>query len=99
MPKTAQILHAAALILAATGFAQTAQRPNLVPASQESTFARINIPRVASAPTIADFDDMKPTTTVANSMLVIDRFIGRLPVDDVPSSERTQVYLGYDDTK
>jgi hypothetical protein len=30
-------------------------------------------------------------------MLRVENFIGRLPIDDKPSSERTEVYLGYDE--
>src|SRR5262247_1926923 len=62
----------------------------------EGPFARVTIPRLSQAPTLEDFADMRPASPLANQMLRIDKFTGRLPVDDVPSSEPTQVYLGYD---
>lgn len=59
-------------------------------------FGKLRIPRVTAAPTLADFEGMKPVSATAQSMLRVSHFIGRLPVDDVPSSEPTEVYLGYD---
>jgi hypothetical protein len=60
-------------------------------------YGHLQIPRLTAAPTIADFSDMRPQTAVAREMIRVDQFIARLPVDDIPSSERTEVYLGYDD--
>lgn len=47
-------------------------------------------------PTLEDFADMQPGSPVAREMLRVEGFIARLPVDDLPSSEPTQVFLGYD---
>jgi hypothetical protein len=63
---------------------------------ERGTFARVQIPRLSRAPAMEDFADMQPASPVAKEMLRITNFIGRLPVDDVPSSEPTEVYLGYD---
>jgi hypothetical protein len=61
-------------------------------------FAKLHIPRLAAAPSINDFEAMKPRSATAQSMLRVDHFTARVPVDDVPSSEPTEVYLGYDDS-
>lgn len=92
------LLFIAILLLVVSAIAQ---EPAKVAAreAQSLPFAKISIPRLRSAPTIADFAGMKPETSVAQSMLRIGHFIDRVPVDDVPSSERTEVYLGYDGTK
>ena len=63
---------------------------------EKGTFARVTIPRLQHAPKIEDFVDMEPASSLAKQMLRITNFIARLPVDDVPSSEPTEVYLGYD---
>lgn len=63
---------------------------------QNGSFARVNIPRLTQTPTLQDFADMEAASAVARQMLRIDGFVARLPVDDVPSSELTEVYLGYD---
>jgi hypothetical protein len=69
---------------------------NQTPPSRDVAFARISIPRLDQAPTLKDFEGMQPASPLAKHMLVVDKFIGRIPVDDVPSSEPTQAYLGYD---
>src|SRR2546423_10076492 len=50
-------------------------------------FARVTIPRLAKPPAMADFEGMEALSDVARQMLRIEHFTGRLPVDDVPSSE------------
>ena len=65
-------------------------------APERGTFARVQIPRLSRAPVLEDFIDMQPSSPAARQMLRITNFIARLPVDDVPSSEPTEVYLGYD---
>jgi hypothetical protein len=69
------------------------------PNTQSSGFARVRIPRIESAPSMEDFAGMKAATARAESMLHIENFTARLPVDNLPSSEPTQVYLGYDSTQ
>jgi len=61
-------------------------------------FEKISVPRLRRAPTLEDFRDMQPASPLARQMLRVANFIARLPVDDVPSSELTEVYLGYDST-
>src|SRR2546423_13991054 len=65
-------------------------------APEKGSFAHVKIPRLNQAPTMQDFAEMQPASPLAKEMLRITNFIARLPVDDVPSSEPTEVYLGYD---
>jgi hypothetical protein len=67
------------------GSDQTATNPVLV------------IPRVAQPPTLEDFLDMKPSRAWEGVLAKADGFIQRLPSDGAPSTQRTDVYLGYDD--
>lgn len=57
--------------------------------------AAADIPRVTHKPTLADFAGMKPGPEVAN-MLRISNFTQNFPKDGVAPTERTEVYLGYD---
>src|SRR5262249_9772277 len=76
--------------------AQSATAEKQAPVPEKETFARVQIPRLERAPSMEDFTEMQPASPVAKQMLRITNFIARLPVDDVPSSEPTEVYLGYD---
>ena len=88
---------AVGILIAGGALPAGAQRNGASPAIlSQSAYARVSIPRLSHAPTLDDFADMQPTSLLAKQMLRIENFIGRLPVDDVPSSEPTQVYLGYD---
>ena len=58
----------------------------------------LTIPRLDHAPTMADFEGMKAASEIARQMERVDHFVARLPVDDIASSESTQVFLGYDST-
>src|SRR5438128_1815180 len=84
------------IVLATTYGAAQSQTTQIAP--RDHTFARINIPRLEHAPTLQDFEGMQAVSSVAKQMLRIEHFTGRLPVDNVPSSEPTEVYLGYDKT-
>ncbi len=55
------------------------------------------VPRVDRAPTLEDFLEMKPGRAWEGRLAKADGFIQRLPSDGAPSSQRTDVYLGYDD--
>lgn len=57
----------------------------------------ISIPRLAAAPKIDDFLSMKPSPAFEGRMAKISDLIQRQPTDGVPASEKTDVYLGYDD--
>jgi hypothetical protein len=58
----------------------------------------VRIPRLETAPTLEDFTSMQPSSPAARSMARVDGFRQREPRDGDPVSERTEAYLGYDDT-
>ncbi|MBN2432573.1 MAG: carbohydrate binding family 9 domain-containing protein [Acidobacteria bacterium] len=55
------------------------------------------IPRLPEPPALEDFLDMKPASAVARRMACVTRFVQQSPSDGEPASQRTEVYLGYDD--
>ncbi len=57
----------------------------------------LRIPRLSRAPTFEDFLDMRPPADLAREMTMVTDFLQRQPSDGQPASERTEVYLGYDD--
>ena len=56
----------------------------------------LSIPRIASEPTFTDFENMKPSSELALSMQKIDGLIQREPDDGEAASQKTEVYIGYD---
>ncbi|HEY6185697.1 MAG TPA: DUF5916 domain-containing protein [Terriglobales bacterium] len=60
------------------------------------TFGQVNIPRVATAPVLEEFLDMKPSPAWEGKLAKIDRFLQRTPSDGELASQRTEAYLGYD---
>src|SRR3990172_7743133 len=68
------------------------------PASaQNGTRPNTDIPRVSRPPKLEDFVDMQPNSELAGQLAKIEGLIQRNPKDGAPSSQRTEVYLGYDD--
>ena len=63
----------------------TPQRPILV------------IPRVESPPALEDFLDMEPNSKVKGRLAKVTDFIQTDPSDGQPATQRTDVYLGYDE--
>lgn len=57
----------------------------------------ISIPLINQEPELSDFAGMTPSTAVARQMSKMDNFIQREPTDGAPASQRTEVYLGYDE--
>ena len=57
------------------------------------------IPEIGGVPALEDFAGMEPVTPLARSMALVENFIQREPHDGEPSSERTEVYVGYDRTE
>jgi len=56
----------------------------------------LHIPRVTEAPVLADFVSMAPSEEVRGRYAVVTDFTQRVPQDGAPSTQRTDVYLGYD---
>jgi hypothetical protein len=57
----------------------------------------ISIPLIAQEPSLSDFTGMTPATALARQMSKMENFIQREPTDGAPASQRTEVYLGYDE--
>src|SRR3989344_2087046 len=57
----------------------------------------VSVPRVERAPTLEDFLEMKPNGEMEGKLAKVEGFIQRTPSDGKPSTQRTEVYLGYDD--
>lgn len=55
------------------------------------------IPRVQRAPALEDFLEMKPNSQMEGQLAKIEGFIQHEPKDGEPSTQRTEVYAGYDD--
>lgn len=60
-------------------------------------FANVLIPRLASAPPIEAFLEMKPSPAWDGKLAKIVGFTQRIPTDGAPSTQQTDAYLGYDD--
>ncbi len=56
----------------------------------------VNIPLVEQPPELADFLSMAPSEEVRSRYAVVTDFTQRTPADGAPSTQRTDVYLGYD---
>ena len=83
----------AAVLLAALGSA-----PAYLVSSSDLTGPRpvLIIPRVTRAPVIEDFLEMKPNGEMKRQLAKVEDFIQQQPADGKPSSQRTEVYFGYD---
>ncbi|HJR69133.1 MAG TPA: DUF5916 domain-containing protein [Gammaproteobacteria bacterium] len=56
----------------------------------------LSIPRLDTPPELADFVSMAPTDDIRARYAVVTGFTQRTPQDGAPSTQRTEVYLGYD---
>ena len=65
-------------------------------ANAKGTSGAVEVPRVTEAPTIDDFLDMKPSDRIQGRLAKVEGFTQTIPSDGKPSSQRTDVYLGYD---
>ena len=65
--------------------------------AQTPEFATIHIPRVTSAPRLEDFLTMEPSPAWQGKLAMVQGLRQRVPSDGAPISQRTEVYLGYDD--
>ena len=59
----------------------------------------IAIPQIDQEPTLADFAGMSPATALARQMTKIAGFVQREPIDGAAATQRTEVYVGYDQSK
>lgn len=66
--------------------------------SLQAAEAGVSLPRIAGEPTLEDFSNMVPSSSLAQSMSKISGFTQRFPDDGDAASQTTEVYLGYDET-
>lgn len=57
----------------------------------------LTIPRVPRPPTLEDFLGMSPPADLDGRMARVENFIQQDPKDGDPATQRTEVYVGYDD--
>ena len=60
-------------------------------------FRSIQIPRVGSPPRLEEFLNMEPSPRWKDKLAKVDQLTQRVPSDGAPVSQRTEIYLGYDD--
>jgi hypothetical protein len=65
-------------------------------APETGKFGTIAIPRIDIAPKLEDFVEMKPSPAFEGKLASVSGLIQRVPTDGAPSTQRTDVYLGYD---
>ena len=63
------------------------------------SLSSISIPQINQEPTLADFAGMSPATALARQMTKIEGFVQREPIDGAAATRRTEVYVGYDQSK
>ncbi len=78
-------------------FALTAFLFALVSPQAYADAPAVTIPRIGRAPTLADFEAMRPDPRVSEHMLKVSGFIAREPADGAQPTQDTDVYLAYDD--
>ncbi len=69
------------------------------PAEAVIAHRSLHIPRVPFAPTLEDFTFMKPSSRMEGKMVRVSAFIQRDPIEGRPATQKTDVYLGYDQSK
>jgi hypothetical protein len=78
------VLSLITLLCLCSGVLSAAGRPEIV------------IQRLDRAPRLEEFLGMQPPADLAGQLTVVENFVQRVPEDGAPASQRTQVYLGYD---
>ncbi len=60
-------------------------------------FGSVRIPRVSAPPHLEEFLTMEPSPAWQDKLAKVEGLTQRVPTDGAPISQRTVVYLGYDD--
>ncbi|MCH7985510.1 MAG: carbohydrate binding family 9 domain-containing protein [Acidobacteria bacterium] len=92
-PGTCRVAARAVLVLALVLCAPLSPAAKSPPAGPRPELV---IPRVDRPPVLEDFLEMKPNREVDGRLAKVTNFIQREPSDGAPASQRTEVYLGYD---
>lgn len=74
-----------------------AKGPKLPAPNLTAETSTLNIPRLKTAPKLADFEGMEPASDLARHMLKVGNFTQKEPHDGEAVSEPTEAYLGYTD--
>lgn len=61
--------------------------------------AGLVMPLIDAEPSFDDFQNMAPSSPLARSMAKVENFIQREPEPGDPSAQRTEVYIGYDQSE
>ncbi len=93
-PGTCSVAARAVLVLALVLCAPLSPAAESPPAGPRPELV---IPRVDRPPTLEDFLEMRPNREVDGRLAKVTNFIQRKPSDGEPATQRTEVYLGYDD--
>lgn len=100
--KTIWLWPAASLILAVGSTALYGQdvTTNKMPAASTATGVRqtVRIPKIERAPTLEDFTSLEPNNAFALSLAHVGDFRQRNPTDGAAPSQRTDGYVGYDNS-
>jgi hypothetical protein len=62
-----------------------------------TTRPTVRVPRIPRPPVLDEFLDMQPPPDLADLMRPITGFVQRQPEDGNPASQKTDVYMGFDD--
>ena len=65
-------------------------------AGAAATPPTVQIPRISHPPALSDFEGMQPSSPVANEMVKVTGFVTREPADGAEPTQKTDVYLAYD---
>lgn len=93
MPKARQL--ASIFLLCGTLAFASPKNQGIAKPALASEISSLAVPKLATAPRLADFEGMEPATAPAKAMLKISGFKQRDPKDGAAVSQRTEAYLGY----
>ena len=94
MPKSLALL--AARVLSMPNFLRALVAFYCLSSAIATAQVGIDVSRISAEPSFEDFSEMSPSTALARSMTKVDDFTQRLPDDGDAASQRTEVYIGYD---
>jgi hypothetical protein len=85
------------VLLAGASLFAGQKAPNVPAPDLRAEISSLTIPRLKTAPRLADFEGMEPASNLARQMLKINKFTQKEPKDGEPVSQPTEAYLGYTD--
>jgi hypothetical protein len=85
------------LLKTITFFAVFAALTTTAHAQSTVSTSNLSIPVIERPPELADFAGMEPSAEIRGMMSFVTGFVQRVPDDGAPASQRTEVYVAYDD--